>query len=47
MAGSVRSGLGSGKEKLTVAARLDRGFDITNALDSDTVLVVTVDKQVL
>lgn len=44
---SVRSVLDSGKRKLTVAARLDRSFDVTNALDSDTVLVVTVDKQIL
>lgn len=35
------------ERELTVAARLDRGFDVTNALDGDTVLVVTVDKQVL
>lgn len=44
---SVRSVLDSGKGKPTVAARLDRGFDVTNALDGDTVLVVPVDKQVL
>lgn len=32
---------------LTVTAGLDRGFDVTDALDGDTVLVVAVDILVL
>ncbi len=33
--------------RLTVTARLDRGLDVTDALDSDTVLVVAVDVLIL
>ena len=33
--------------QLTVAAGLDRGFNVTNALDSHTVLVITIDVLVL
>ena len=32
---------------LTVSARLNRSFDVANALDRDTVLVITVNKLVL
>ena len=33
--------------RLTVSAGLDGGFDVTDALDGDTVLVVLVDELVL
>ena len=35
------------KTALTISARLDRGLNVANALDSHAVLVVAVDKLVL
>ena len=38
---------GSYRLKHTVTAGLDGSFDVTNALDGDTVLVVAVDVEIL
>lgn len=34
------------KDRLTVPARLDGSFNVPNALDGDTVLIVTIDKKI-